>query len=188
MYEFSKSWFDGSELKRKLLVYVDKSKQIDVLEIGCFEGASACFFSDNILDHESSTLDCVDPFFISGTVDGITTRFIVDKTIDTFKSNISKSKNSGKITFHNETSDDFFEKNKKMYNLIYIDGCHEPDYITRDLNNAFKVLEKGGIIWMDDYRGGSGDIIKNTIDSILQNYLGQFILIHMGYQLAIRKL
>ena len=55
---------------------------------------------------------------------------------------IKKSKNFKKIIYCNETSDIFFEKNKQTFNFIYVDGCHNPDYVKRDINNAFKVLEK----------------------------------------------
>ena len=38
---------------------------------------------------------------------------------------------------------------------------------------------------MDDYGGGDG--IKNTMNSFLKKYHGQYKLIHQGYQLAIQK-
>lgn len=71
------------------------------------------------MDHPSSTFDCVDPYYITGTYSGITTQFIDSKTINTFKNNIKKSKNYNKITSHNETSDEFFKKQKKHI-ILYI--------------------------------------------------------------------
>jgi len=53
------------------------------------------------------------------------------------------------------------------------------------MENAFKILEKNGIMWMDDYGGGDG--IKNTMNMFLEKYCGQYELIHRGYQLAIKK-
>jgi uncharacterized protein YxjI len=85
------------------------------------------------------------------------------------------------------TSDNFFKNNKQTYNFIYIDGCHEPDFIKRDMENSFKVLEKGGIMWMDDYSGGDGVQIKNTMNAVLEKYNGKYELINKNYQLAIRK-
>jgi hypothetical protein len=40
---------------------------------------------------------------------------------------------------------------------------------------------------MDDYCGGDGNQIKNTMNSFLEKYICQYELIHMGYQLAIKK-
>ena len=74
-----------------------------------------------------------------------------------------------------------------MYNFIYIDGCHEEDFIKRDMKNSFKFLEKNGIMWMDDYMGGDGIKIRNVMDTFLEKYKGQYELIHKGYQLAIKK-
>jgi len=52
------------------------------------------------------------------------------------------------------------------------------------MENSFNVLEKNGIMWMDDY--GSGEI-KNTMNKFLEKYNGQYELIHSCYQLAIKK-
>ena len=104
-----------------------------------------------------------------------------------FDYNISNCKNSDKITIHKITSDSFFENNSQTYNFIYIDGCHEVEFIKRDMENSFNVLEKNGIMWMDDYGGGDGIQIRNTMNGFLEKYNGQYELIHMGYQLAIKK-
>jgi hypothetical protein len=61
------------------------------------------------------------------------------------------------------------------------------EFITRDLENSFNVLEKGGIMWMDDYLGGDGIQIKKTMEEFLEKYNGQYELLNKGYQLAIRK-
>jgi len=82
------------------------------------------------------------------------------------------------------TSDEFFANNLNTFNFIYVDGCHEPEYIKRDLENSFAVLEDGGIMWMDDYDGGQ---TKETFDNFLIEYDGCYNIIHKGYQLAIQK-
>ena len=55
------------------------------------------------------------------------------------------------------------------------------------MENSFRVLEKNGIMWMDDYRGGDDIKIRNVVDTFLEKYKNQYDLIHVGYQLAIRK-
>ena len=55
------------------------------------------------------------------------------------------------------------------------------------MENAFNVLEKNGIMWMDDYGGGDGIQIKKSMDTFLDKYHGCYELIHRGYQLAIKK-
>ena len=105
-----------------------------------------------------------------------------------FDYNLSICRNKDKITIHKITSADFFENNNKTYNFIYIDGCHEPSFITRDMENSFKYLEKNGIMWMDDYGGGDGIQIKRAMDTFLEKYRGQYKLLHKGYQLSIVKI
>ena len=57
-----------------------------------------------------------------------------------FDFNISICKNSDRIIINKITPDNFFENNNQTYNFIYIDGCHEPDFIKRDMENSFNIL------------------------------------------------
>ena len=184
-YKYTQYWFVNSEIQNNLEKFLDKTKENNILEIGCFEGLSTVFFADNFLDNINSSLTCVDPFL---TIDNNDHKdFLQNDEEMNFEYNISICKNSDKITVHKITSDGFFKNNTKKYNLIYIDGCHEPDFIKRDMENSFSILEKNGIMWMDDYQGGDGIQYKNIMDDFLKKYDGQYELINMGYQLAIKK-
>jgi len=186
MYKYKEDWFLSSEIKQLLLRVLHDKQKNTVLEIGCFEGLSSVYFADNVLDNVHSSLTCVDPFL--NVPDNDHAKYINDTTESNFDYNISVCKNNDKITVHKITSDDFFKINDKTYNFIYIDGCHEPEYIKRDMENSFKVLDVYGVMWMDDYRGGDGIKIKNTMDNFLNEYKGQYRLVHQGYQLAIQKI
>ena len=184
-YKYSQNWFLGSDIHNSLFKFLDKSKKNNILEIGCFEGLSSVFFADNFLDNPKSSFTCVDPFLSINNNDH--SQFLQNNEEMNFDYNISICKNSDRITIHKMTSDIFFENNNQTYNFIYIDGCHEPDFIKRDMENSFNILEKNGIMWMDDYGGGDGIKIKHTMDTFLEKYIGQYKLIHQGYQLAIKK-
>ncbi len=184
-YKYSQKWFIGSDVNNLLKHHLDTSKEYNMLEIGCFEGLSSVFFADNFLNNPNSKLTCVDPFL---NIDNNDHQEFLQKNEElNFDYNISICKNSDKITVHKITSDSFFSNNSQTFNFIYIDGCHEPEFIIRDMENSFRFLEKKGIMWMDDYLGGDGIQIKSTMDSFLTKYKGQYDLIHIGYQLAIRK-
>ena len=183
-YKYSKTWFIGSEINRLLENFLDKSQDNKILEIGCFEGLSSIFFADNFINNEHSNLTCVDPFL---NIDNDHSEFLQNNEEMNFDFNMSICKNSDKIKIHKTTSDIFFENNNNFYNFIYIDGCHEENFIMRDMENSFKFLEKNGIMWMDDYMGGDGIKIRNVMDTFLEKYKGQYELIHKGYQLAIKK-
>lgn len=184
-YKYTQTWFINSEIRNNLLKYINRYDANRILEIGCFEGLSSTFFSDYLLDNVDSSLTCVDPFLNINNNDH--KQFLINNEEKNFDYNISVCNNSNKISVHKVTSDVFFENNTKTYNFIYIDGCHEPENIKRDMENSFNVLEEGGIMWMDDYLGGDGNKIKATMDSFLQKYKNRYKLIHSGYQLAIIK-
>ncbi len=182
-YEHTHLWFLASEIKLLLPLFVDFSSKIQMLEIGSFEGLSSCCFSDNVLQHTESTLDCVDPFHLEDKNTPVTT-----STELFFKRNIARSKNAQKCRLHQVFSDEFFQTNEKMYDVIYIDGSHTPVCIRADMLNSFRFLHVGGIMWMDDYLGGDGIEIKNCIDLVLQKLADSIVVIHTGYQIAIRKI
>ena len=184
-YKYSQSWFLKSAIFR-LINVMDNSKENHILEIGSYEGLSSVYFADNLLDKPNSTLTCVDPFL---TINNNDHRGLLQNSEEQhFDYNISVCKNSDKISVHKITSDMFFENNNKTYNFIYIDGCHESDIIKKDMENSFNVLEKNGVMWMDDYGGGDGIKIKNTMNAFLEKYKGQYDIIYRDYQLAIVKL
>jgi Rps23 Pro-64 3,4-dihydroxylase Tpa1-like proline 4-hydroxylase len=49
-----------------------------------------------------------------------------------------------------KTSDDFFLENKKVFDVIFIDGMHQAEYVHNDFFNALLCLSKGGSIIIDD--------------------------------------
>jgi len=184
-YKYSQKWFIGSEINKQLRNFVAESTENTILEIGCFEGLSSVFFADNVLDHANSSLTCVDPFLTLDNNDH--KKYLINNEEENFDYNISICKNSEKISVFKITSDEFFKVNTKMYDFIYIDGSHQCENIIRDMANSFGALKQNGIMWMDDYKGGDNNRIKNTMDKCLEKIKGQYEVIHIGYQLAIRK-
>jgi len=48
------------------------------------------------------------------------------------------------------TSDEFFETNDKIYDVIFIDGMHQCEYVLKDVNNSIQYLVENGILFIDD--------------------------------------
>ena len=83
--KYTQYWFHNNiSLKNELYKFIDINKNLIILEIGNFEGLSSCFFSDFYLNHEDSKLYCVDPYFKTGTIDGITTKCVDENTENMF--------------------------------------------------------------------------------------------------------
>lgn len=52
---------------------------------------------------------------------------------------------------HRMTSDFFFTKNKKKFDVIFIDGLHQYEQCQKDCINALKIINPGGIIIFHDF-------------------------------------
>ena len=190
-YEYSKNWFLNSELYL-YKNFLNINNEYRILEIGCYEGMSSVFFSDILLNNYNSRMICVDPFLS----DEINTIIHVNNTTETrFLNNIKKSNNYNKIIFYKTKSDNYFDNiinSSDSFNFIYIDGSHEVKDIEQDMENSFKYLEVGGIMWMDDYGGATNRPVlerpKVPMNIFLVKYKERIQVLHKGYQLAIRKI
>lgn len=49
-----------------------------------------------------------------------------------------------------KTSDDFFKENNKKFDIIFIDGMHQLEYVYNDFFNAISCLTSKGTIVIDD--------------------------------------
>ena len=67
---------------------------------------------------------------------------------ENFNFNISSYDNIKKFK---KSSDDFFEQNKKIYEVIYVDGYHFGKQVYKDIKNAWKFLSNEGYLICDDY-------------------------------------
>ena len=183
-YQHKQNWFLGSELKEELLKHLpNRYAKRDILEIGSFEGLSSVFFADNLLHNPESSLTCVDPFS-SAEVNDHDEWLEGNEVEKRFFHNIGICQNSDKIKVFKTLSDTFFEglDSGVSYDFIYIDGCHIPDQVQRDMLNSFDRVKVGGYIWMDDYRGNPA--LTEAIDTTLDQLQGRYEIVHRGYQLA----
>lgn len=55
-----------------------------------------------------------------------------------------------KVLTYKMTSDEFFAKNTKKYDLVFIDGLHIADQVRRDIINSYNCLNPGGYIVIHD--------------------------------------
>jgi hypothetical protein len=63
------------------------------------------------------------------------------------------------------TTDNFFLKNTKKYNFIFIDACHKYENVLRDFRNAWMFLEKNGLIIMHDTYSPSPEYDEHCMDA-----------------------
>jgi predicted O-methyltransferase YrrM len=162
-YKITQYWFVNNI---PIWLYIFKKfnysqKKLNILEIGSYEGLSSIFFLKTLT---KSRITCVD-IWSAPRDEQYYKKYnkfnIIEKNFDyntkIFGKRLKKIKNYSK---------DFFKKNKKKYDIIYIDGGHTNDIIYSDLVNAFDTLEENGIIIADDLFWNQLPTGKNPINAI----------------------
>jgi len=172
------SWFKSVE---KYFRHVP-NVPLRALQIGTYTGDATEWLIDNC---EIEYLDDVDTW--EGSEEKAHDQIDFTSVEDYYDSRFKDPR----ITKNKMTSDEFFNLPHRTYNFIYIDGDHTALQTALDGLNAFKLLEKGGVMAFDDYLWNyNGDPFlepKRGVDAFLAVCEGQYTIIESGYQLWIEK-
>lgn len=167
-YEFTNDWF-GKTGRYIWDAMMPKFNPTKILEVGCYEGRSTCYFIDNLAKHKPIEIFCIDTW--KGGVDhegidmdAVYKRFL--KNTDLAKKNAANKVN---LTVSQDTSSmllpDMVFSHTDYFDFIYIDGSHQAADVLSDAVNAFKLLRPGGIMCFDDYLWHWGDRPYNPLDT-----------------------
>lgn len=121
---------------------------IKMLEIGTCRAENACKFLEDC--PLITLLETVDPFLpfndITGGINFERTEMfkqLAIKNLDEYKD---------RACLHQMTSENFFEQAMdKTYDVVFIDGNHDYDFVLNDLEHSFKLLNNGGIFSGHDW-------------------------------------
>jgi predicted O-methyltransferase YrrM len=176
---FSSDWFsDNIPIWEEHLAVLRGQPNLRFLEIGSYEGRSACWLLETILTDDTSRLDCVD-------------RFRGDYT-PTFEHNVTVAGAASKVTKLRGYSQEVL-RGLALYSYdgAYIDGSHEAAEVLEDMVLVFRLLKNGGILILDDYEWYEhADPLKEpqlAIDAFLKVFEGRYELLHKAYQVILRK-
>lgn len=67
----------------------------------------------------------------------------------------------------------YFAKQKTIADLIYIDGSHDYDDVCDDIGNYWHLLNKGGIMFGDDYDSNWESVVNAVQDSFDEDMIEQ---------------
>lgn len=193
-YTFTNNWF-GSQLPIHTKIfnqYINIDEPLKILEIGSHEGRSTTFFVDNCLTNDLSSVDVIDPWDTNDL-----TSPVLDSTENLFINNIKQSKHPNKVNVYKGYSNNILPElitKKLKYDYILIDGSHLTKDVLLDAVLCFELLKDNGIIFFDDYLGGS-DETRTTlsmpfigINAFLTCYHNKIIILHSGYHMVIQKI
>jgi hypothetical protein len=159
-YRLADSWFQ--------IVPVE-DKPIKYLEIGVFYGANLFSVCDSYAKHKDSKVYGIDPWEDYSEYSEYKNE--QNNIYNVFQQNLANRHDKDKIHIqrgysHNEISkfeDGFFD-------IIYIDGNHEPEYVLEDAVLAFRKLKIDGYLIFDDYGWGGADLTQRGIDAFASGY------------------
>lgn len=164
------------------LAHLAGQPDLQFLEVGSFEGHSACWMLDNILTEPTSGLTCVDPFRGSK---------------ENFEYNIAQTGASERVTRLTGYSHRVLPTlPSESFHFIYLDASHEQTHTLEDAVLAWRLLRRDGLLTFDDYLLKDSPLSQLSryerpdiaIDAFLRVYEGRYEVRHRGYQVTIRKL
>lgn len=181
-YRLADNWFNYINLDSMA------NKPITYLEIGTFYGANLLSVAETYGKHNESKLYCIDPW-----IDYSEYNEYIGKQNDiysTFLSNLENSKHKDKITYYRNFSHIIIPKFiDNFFDIIYIDGNHEPEYVLEDAVLSFRKLKKNGYLIFDDYGWGGPDLTQKGIDAFLGGYHKKIKFINIyNNQVFVQKL
>ena len=162
-YRLADNWFNNVDIN------IYKDNPIKYLEIGTFHGANILSVANSYGKHNDSKLYCIDPW--EDYNDYPEYKNEQHTIYDSFINNVEKSGVKDKIIINRGYSNNEIPKfEDDFFDIIYIDGNHEPEYVLEDAVLSFRKLKKNGILIFDDYGWGGPDLTQRGIDGFLSGY------------------
>jgi predicted O-methyltransferase YrrM len=211
-YQFTKDWFNWApEVWTQLIPLLPARQRF--LEIGSFEGRSTVWIVENMLD-DGGYIDCIDTWkggeeHSAEDMAAVEARFDHNLDIAKERSGIFDGDTAKKIfkfkgpatailgaaLCQRDCFADMVEDEaalpKPMYDFIYIDGSHIAKDVLTDACMAWPLLKPKGMMVFDDYMWGNPrDILhrpKPAIDAFCNIFAEEAEIVHVGYQLVVRK-
>ena len=162
-YRLADNWYNHVNLNEF------KNRPIKYLEIGTFYGANILSVAKSYGLHNDSKLYCIDPW--EDYADYPEYKDMQSTIYEKCMQNIENSGVKDKIIINRGYSNNEIPNfQDEFFDIIYIDGNHEPEYVLEDAVLSFRKLKKGGIMIFDDYGWGGPDLTQRGIDGFLSGY------------------
>lgn len=195
-YEFTQDWFHWApEVWTQLIPHLPGRKSF--LEIGSFEGRSTVWIMENMME-DGGYIDCIDTWgggeeHTAEQMEGVEERFDanVEKCMLKHANDLEVRRWATKLrgqSLHELTR---LLRQNKTYDFIYIDGSHVAKDVMTDACMAWPLLKEGGMMVFDDYLWGEPITLlhkpKVAIDCFTTLFAEELDIVHIGYQMIVRK-
>jgi predicted O-methyltransferase YrrM len=163
VYQLADNWFS------QINIYNYKNKPITYLEIGAHYGSNLISVALSYGSHKNSKLYAIDPWIDYDEYPEYKDE--QNKIYNTFTNNIDTSGVKDKVVIKRGYSNIEVPKfQDEFFDIIYIDGNHEPEFVLEDAVLSFRKLKKNGIMIFDDYGWGGPALTMKGIDAFVSGY------------------
>jgi predicted O-methyltransferase YrrM len=192
-YQFTKDWFNWApEVWQQLTPMLSGTAGYrNFLEIGSFEGRSSVWIAENMMQ-EGDLLRCIDTWE-GGEEHGEENMSAVEERFRANLTLVTEKFPERRIIQQKGTSVAMLSwlHDKQTFDFIYIDGSHTAPDVLTDACMSWPLLNNGGMMVFDDYMWGNPrDILhrpKPAIDAFCNIFAEEAEIVHVGYQLVVRK-
>ncbi len=196
---FSTDWFTQNIPSwTRHLAHLKDRPNVRALEVGSWEGRSACWLLQNILTHPTARLTCIDVFESGGAYTTEISRCFTPLPPDLdiekrFDRNIRIVGGEVRTLKLKGRSEELLRTLPlHHFDLVYIDGSHMASSTLTDAVLAWGTLRIGSILIFDDYGWNPDDSPERSpklaIDAFLAVFAGQYDILEHGWQVILRKL
>lgn len=154
-----------------------------ILEVGSFEGRSACWFLSTVLP-EDGEIQCLDIW-----LDG--------KIQKTFEANITEARKPNqtvktiKAPSYESLARLIADGKTGYFDVVYVDGSHTAYDTITDMTMGWGLLRSGGVMLVDDYLWNHApeecEKPKAAVDGFMSCFANQMEMIHKDWQVHLLK-
>lgn len=186
------NWFKSNGAQDNFAFFLEgmRGHPIQALQIGAYMGHATEWLLENVLTHPNATLTDVDTW--GGSDEDVHEDLDWNYVENYYDSKTDNYQESGRLIKCKMTSEEFFDKNDKTFDFIYVDGAHTALDVFNDGISAFDCLSEGGVLAFDDYTwdGGRGDFLnpRDGIDGVYLTHKGRLNILYAGTQVWFQKL
>lgn len=150
-YEFTNYWFrnrNQATWSTFLLPRFGDGRQVDMIQIGCWQGLDSLFSYQHLLMNPHSHMTVIDPWLP-------TTKKSAEEMEENMRMamwNLQEGVMNGKISVIRGLSQDVLPTMQGEVDLVIVDGDHRASAVRQDAENALRLLKPGGWMVFDDVR------------------------------------
>lgn len=144
-----------------------ENRPINYLEIGCHKGTHVQQIARSYCAHPESKIYCIDPW---EDYDEYPEYRDQQETIfKMFQTSIEPHKDKC-VVIRGFSEEEVPSFDDEFFDIIYIDGNHETEYVYIDAVLSLQKVKKGGYLVFDDYYAGAWDSVVRGVDMFLRDY------------------